>query len=345
MYMKPSILLLFGGESSEHDVSIKSAINVSRAIDTSKYMIHFGYIDRDGVWWHVDAVVDNPTGETKQLLPKLGEAAFVIEGTDKLIRPTVILPILHGRNGEDGSVQALAQLLHIPIVGCDMTSSAAAMNKYITKQIAMVNNIKVASFMVHHSADPIPQYEKISEQLGATLFIKPANAGSSIGVHKVVDQPQLEQALRDAHTHDTIVLIEQAINARELEVAVLGNYPTVEASAVSEVRSDGDFYSYESKYGKASTSKVVIPAELSPEISASLQLQAKQIFYLLGGSGLARVDFFLDKDTQDIYLNEVNTIPGFTDISVYPKAWEHAGVSYGQLIERLINLAVHTSAV
>lgn len=335
-----TVLLLFGGESTEHDVSVASAINVSQAIDPDRFTMAYGYIDRQGAWWSVNSVTKELPEGAKQLLPVLGTGSFIVGSPETIIQPDVILPIVHGRNGEDGSIQALGQLLHIPVVGCDMTSSAAAMNKYITKQLAIANNMRVVPFTVHYASDPILTYETVAEKLGATLFVKPANAGSSVGVHKVTNQVELEEALRDAHTHDEIVLVETAINARELEVAVLGNYPHVEVSEVSEVKPDSEFYSFASKYDESSKSEVVIPAEISPELTQELRQQAARIFHILGGSGLARVDFFIDANTQDIYLNEVNTIPGFTNISVYPKAWEHAGLSYGVLIEKLIQLAM-----
>ena len=335
-----TVLLLFGGESSEHDVSIASALNVSQAIDPEKFNLIYGYINKEGLLWFVGGISHDLPKNARQLLPILGAKAFAIEGTEDTIQPDVILPILHGRNGEDGSVQALGQLVHIPVVGCDMTASAAAMNKYITKLLAIANNLLVAPFKVHYAADPFPNYAEVAARLSPTLFVKPANAGSSVGVHKVTNQEELDAAITDAHTHDEIVLLESAINARELEVAVLGNYPNIEASAVAEVKPDGDFYSYESKYDEASTSEVMIPADIAPEVAQELRQQAIQVFRLLGASGMARIDFFIDKDSGDIYLNEVNTIPGFTNISVYPKAWEAAGVSYAQLIERLISLAL-----
>jgi D-alanine-D-alanine ligase len=337
-----TVLLLFGGESTEHDVSVSSARNVSQAVDTKKFRLIYGYISRDGVWVHVEKIDDALPKDAKQLLPILGKKSFKIEGTDTILKPDVILPILHGINGEDGSVQALAQLLHIPIVGCDMGASVSAMNKYITKQIAMANGIRVVPFTVHNIADAMPLYGLVADKLSNTLFIKPVSSGSSVGVHKVTNQAELEAALTDAHRHDKLVLIEKAIDARELEVAIIGNYPHIESSAVSEIKADGDFYTFESKYDASSASEAIIPAEISPEIATNLRQTAIRIFQLLGGSGMARIDFFIDKETQDIYLNEVNTIPGFTNISVYPKAWEHAGMSYSKLIERLIQLALES---
>jgi D-alanine-D-alanine ligase len=335
-----TVLLLFGGESTEHEVSVASATNVDQAIDKNKFTVIYSYIDRNGVWWRVDGIVTDLESGTKQLLPQFGRGTFLLEGTEITITPDVILAILHGKNGEDGTVQAVAQLLHIPIVGCDMTASAAAMNKYITKQVAMANNIRVSPFTIHYTTDSTPVYDEVAKKLSATLFVKPANAGSSVGVYKVTNQEELDKAITGAHMFDDIVLIEQAIDARELEIAVLGNYPAIEASVVGEIKAEGAFYSYESKYDESSQSSVVIPAEISPELSDELRRQAILIFHLLGCSGMARVDFFIDRNTHDIYLNEVNTIPGFTDISMYPKTWEYGGVSYAQLIERLITLAL-----
>jgi len=338
-----TVLLLFGGESSEHEVSIASATNVSKAIDSTKFEVVYGYIDRKGGWWLVDGVSDEKPDTARQLQPVLGGASFTAEGVEKAISPDVILPILHGRNGEDGSVQALAQLTHIPIVGCDMNAGAAGMNKYITKAVAIANNINVVPFRVHFVSDPTPDYETLTQSLGNVLFVKPVNAGSSVGVHKVSSQDELVVALEDAHTHDHVVLIEKAINARELEAAVLGNYPRIDVSVVGEITPDREFYSYESKYDEASTSEVMIPAAIDADMSDKIRLQAVQIFHLLGGSGLSRVDFFVDKDSDEIYLNEINTMPGFTDISMYSKLWAHSGVTYAQLVDKLIDLALEPS--
>jgi len=335
-----TVLLLFGGESSEHEVSLASAKNVSDVIDATKFDVVYGYIDKKGEWWLVDGVSETKPDAARRLQPVLGGASFTAEGIEKAIVPDVILPVLHGRNGEDGSVQALAQLMHIPIVGCDMTAGAAAMNKYLTKAVAIANNIKVVPFGLHFVSDPALDFNAVKENLGDTLFVKPVNAGSSVGVHKVTSQQELDAALADAHTHDSVVLIERAINGRELEVAVLGNYPKIDVSVVGEVMPEGEFYSYESKYDESSTSEVKIPAQIDAQQTDTIRLQAAQIFHLLGGSGLSRVDFFLDKDDGQIYLNEINTFPGFTNISMYPKLWAHSDVTYARLIEKLIELAL-----
>lgn len=339
MAKKTDVLLLFGGESSEHDISIASARNVYRAIDTNLYNVRLCYIDEAGKFWYVSDVVDHITSETKELLPHLGSKNFLTEDGEK-ISVDVVLPILHGRNGEDGAVQALAQLLHIPMVGCDMTSSSLAMNKVAAKRLVNDFGIPVVPYRVHHAPDEEPRFEDISESLGEVLFVKPVSAGSSIGVSKVTNQAELDTAISLAHTYDPVVLIEKAINARELEVAVIGNYPDITASVVGEINPDGEFYSYASKYDKKSTSGTVIPADISEETSDILRAYAVEIFRILGCSGLSRIDFFVDRTDDSIYLNEINTLPGFTDISMYPKLWQYEGISYSDLISRLIELAL-----
>jgi len=329
--------MLFGGESTEHEVSLASARNVSSALNKDKFAVKYGYIGKDGRWW-ITEKIDGDIHSDIELLPSLGNKSFI--AGDTVITPDVILPILHGKNGEDGSVQALAQLLHIPIVGCDMTSSALAMNKQATKEIAESVGIPIVPFTTHHIAGPMLDYGIVSAALGMKLFVKPANAGSSVGVSKVTEQDEFEAAINLAHQHDNVVLIEQAVDAQELEIAVLGNYPDIETSVVGEIKPDGDYYSYDSKYDEESTSAVVIPARISDELSENLQLMAKQIFEVLGCSGMARVDFFVNRADGAIYLNEVNTIPGFTDISMYPKLWNYSDVSYSELLERLIELAL-----
>lgn len=329
--------MLFGGESTEHDISIASAKNVLGALDPAKYDITLAFIDTQGRWWRASEVTGEKSENSVELYPALGQKAFVIE--NEVVEFDVILPVLHGSNGEDGSVQALAQLLHIPIVGCDMTASAVAMNKYITKQLAKVNDIPTVEFEVHRTADEPLSYEVLASKLGDTVFVKPAGAGSSVGVSKVTNQSELDTAINTAHIHDDLVLIERAINGRELEVAVLGNYPDVKTSGVGEIKPDREFYSFESKYDQSSSSETIVPADILPEQSETIKKYALQIFQTIGGSGLSRVDFFLSNDGQ-IYFNELNSIPGFTDISMYSKLWQHEGIGYNELIDTLIMLAL-----
>lgn len=343
---RPTVLVVFGGESSEHEVSIFSVRNVFAALDDNSYDIKLCYIDRSGKWWLLDSLESEIyIHDAPQLLPALGSAGFVTMPGGTIIKPDVILPILHGENGEDGSVQGLAQLLHIPIVGCDMTSSAASMNKLISKQIASVNDITVVPFEVYHVSDNRPDYDELSDVLGSVLFVKPVSRGSSMGVSKVQDQESLQAALDEAFKYDNAILIERAITARELEVAVLGDRPDIEVSVVGEIIPDGEFYSYESKYSSSSKSAVAIPAVVSDEVSMAIRGQARKIYEALGCGGMARVDFFLSDDGV-IYFNEINTIPGFTNISMYPKLWRAGGMTYPQLLNKLIQMRLpHESEI
>ncbi len=341
---RTTVLLLFGGESSEHDVSVSSARNVYAAIDDEKFDVILGYIDTEGKWWLLNTfqtVIE--TRGMSQLVPALGTGSFVTIPDNYTVHPDVILPILHGKNGEDGSVQGLAQLLHIPIVGCDVTASAVGMDKIKTKEVLGAHHIKVVPYEVHHAGAEIPEFHKLSMTLGCPMFVKPARSGSSVGVSKVYSEDELIEALALAHQHSDSVLIEQAITARELEVAVLGTPPKHHVSTVGEIISNADFYSYDDKY-KDGTSTVAIPAEIDSALTSRIQAMAGRIYELLGCTGLSRVDFFLSDDGV-IYLNEVNTLPGFTNISMYPKLWRSEGVSYPELIERLIADALGNATI
>jgi D-alanine-D-alanine ligase len=330
-------MLLFGGESSEHDVSISSARNVYAAIDDTKFDVQLGFIDTSGKWWLLESFDNNEvtTHNASQLVPVLGSESFMTIPHNRLIKPDVLLPILHGKNGEDGSVQGLAQLLHMPIVGCDMTASAICMDKLATKEILTAHTITTAAYDVHRRYDAAPDFNHLSMRLGSPMFVKPARAGSSVGVSKVYSEEELLHALELAHQHDETVLIERGVTGREVEVAVLGNPPHHQTSGVGEIKPGEDFYSYTAKYAASSSSQVIIPAELPDDIAERVRQQAGLVYEILGCKGLARVDFFLTEDNT-LYVNEVNTLPGFTNISMYPKLWRAEGVSYAQLIERLI---------
>lgn len=337
---RPTVLLLFGGESSEHDVSVSSARNVYAAIDDDVYNVLLGYIDQAGKWWLLEQIgMTIDTHGAPQLVPVLGSGNFLTIPHNNVLRPDVILPILHGKNGEDGSVQGLAQLLHIPIVGCDMTSSVLCMDKVATKEILRANGIKMVPYEKHVVGQDTPDFNKLSMRLGSPVFVKPSRAGSSVGVSKVYTEEEFIAALDEAHRHDSVALVEAGIAGREIEVAVLGNPPYHQASVAGEIEPEGDFYSYDSKYSSTSQSKITIPAAISTEQLQKVRQWALKAYELLGCSGLARVDFFLEADGT-IYLNELNTLPGFTNISMYPKLWRHEGISYAQLIERFISLAL-----
>jgi D-alanine-D-alanine ligase len=334
---RTSVMLLFGGQSPEHAVSISSARNVYAAIDDTKFDVLLGYIDPQGKWWLLEnfgSEID-PHGAL-QLAPALGSGSFITFPGSRVVKPDVILPILHGENGEDGSVQGLAQLLHIPIVGSDVTASALCMDKLLTKEILQQHDIVVTPYEVHRRFAEMPDFNHLSMRLGSPMFVKPTRAGSSVGVSKVYSEEELARALETAHEYDEVALIERGISGRELEVAVLGNPPNHEVSGVGEIKPpSGDFYSYDAKYATTSTAQVIIPAVLDEPVAERIRMVAGRAYEVLGCKGLARIDFFLADDGM-VYLNEINTLPGFTNISMYPKLWRERGVSYSQLIERLI---------
>lgn len=337
--MKQTVLLLFGGESSEHEVSIASATNVYEVIDKTIYDILPVYIDRMGGWWLLESFDQYMNfSASKQIVPVFGEGAFRILQSD-MLRPDVIFPVLHGKNGEDGSVQAVAQLLHIPVVGCDMIASGLCMDKVATKQVMQANNVSVVPYIIHLTDESLPNIDDVVTDLGLPLFVKPSRAGSSVGVVKVHTKEEFAEAVNKAHQHDKTVLIEKAVQAREIEVSVFGTPPYHQISQPGEVKPGAEFYSYEDKYDGASTSSLVIPAELSEDKMTEIQELGKKIYRLLGCKGMARVDFFLTPD-GDVYLNEVNTLPGFTNISMYAKLWQNQGVSGAQLTDALIRDAL-----
>lgn len=333
-------MMLFGGESSEHEVSVSSARNVFAALDDTKYDVVLVFIDKSGKWWLIDNMSDPiDVSNAPQLLPVLGTGSFITRHSNDQINPSVIFPILHGDNGEDGTVQGLASLMHIPIVGCGVLASAVAMDKVFTKELLEHNGIKTVPYEVHIAGEALSSFHQLSEKLGSPLFVKPANSGSSVGVSKVNNDEELSVALASAHEHDKKVLIEKAITARELEIAVLGSGSTAHVSGVGEIRPDRDFYSYESKYDSSSQTQAIIPADLPDEVSNQIKDIAKRAYLVIGCEGLARIDFFLSDDSI-IYLNEINTLPGFTNISMYPKLWRQEGVSYSALIDALISDAL-----
>ena len=325
------LLLVFGGESSEHAVSIESARNVYKALDKQKYQVHLVYITPEGKWLLVHGIDDTRGDEIRVVM---GEKKLLTSAGDALAID-VMFPVLHGKNGEDGTVQGMAKLLHLPCVGPGLIGAAVAMDKDITKRLLRDGGVPVVNWVTWHSNDPMPVYSEVAAKLqSAVLFVKPANAGSSVGVSKVHDHQQFGAALHIAAQHDSFVLIEPAVEAREIEVAVLGS-EAPQVSTPGEVIPGDEFYSYDDKYTSRSTATTYIPAELDGELAKRIQAHARQAYLLTRGRGMARVDFFVTA-TGEVYLNEINSIPGFTNISMYPKLWEYDGVDYGTLLDYLI---------
>ena len=336
------VLLIFGGESSEHEVSINSATNVLAALDTARYDIKLCYIDRAGEWRLVETI-EARNQPSPHLTPQLGQRSLLIDGADPL-PIDVIIPVLHGKNGEDGSVQGLAQLLHIPYVGPSLLSAAVTMDKDMTKRLALDAHVPVVPWRTLANDAPRPTFAEIADELGTPVFIKPSRAGSSVGVNKVHSAEAFTAALDEAFRHDDIVLIEQAITAREIELAVLGRGTSARVSMPGEILPGEEFYSYDDKYSASSTSRVVIPAEVDESVATELQRLALAAYQATGGRGMARVDFFLDP-TGQIFLNEINSIPGFTNISMYPKLWEASGLSPQALVDELIKEALASHSI
>lgn len=339
---KTVVLLVFGGESSEHDVSINSARNIFASMDGEKYDTKLCFIDQHGKWWLLDAWTENLERHGGvQLIAAPGSKSFMTVPGNSVLHIDVIFPALHGKNGEDGTVQGLAALLGVPIVGCDVTASAVCMDKAITKQILMASGIKTAKFHLHRRGENIPSYEEIAKDLGEVFFVKPARAGSSVGVSKVHGAEEYMPAVKGALQHDDRVLIEEFIDGRELELAVLGNPPKQQVSGVGEIISGAEFYDYEDKYADTSAAQVLTNVEMSDELLAKLQDTASRTYAALGCRGLSRVDFRMKGNVP--YVLEVNTMPGFTNISMYPKLWRASGMHYPELVDKLIQLAMKDS--
>lgn len=342
MMKRPTVLLVYGGESSEHDVSLASAKNVYGAVDRQLYSVRLCYIDKDGNWWLHDEWLDEPDGAGKIRLAVVpGTKTLTTVPDNEPIDIDVIFALLHGKNGEDGTMQGLAQMAHIPMVGCNVESSAVCMNKDVTKRLVSAAGTKVVPWSVVRPEDDVASLMERATSVSKTgpWFVKPSRAGSSVGVSKVTELAQLESAVATAFKHDTLVLIEAAVSGRELEVAILGNPPSHRASGVGEIIPGSEFYDYDDKYSPASSSRAVLNASLPGSLSEAIRKQALDAYAALGCTGLARVDFLLS-DEQVPYMNEVNTLPGFTDISMYPKLWNEAGMTQEQLVSRLIELAL-----
>jgi len=351
--------ILFGGKSAEHEISLLSAKNVYDAIDRTKFEPVLIGIDKTGRWLLNDAkkfllnsddasrIKLNPDGKTIALRPDSG--GMISAENMGNINIDVVFPILHGPFGEDGTIQGLLKLADIPFVGPGVLGSAAGMDKDVMKRLLRDAGIPIGKFLTVKSHEKMPSFAEIQAALvhsgknsGVPFFIKPANMGSSVGISKVYNDAELSTALKEAFLYDTKVIIEEYIPGREIECAVLGNEEPL-ASLPGEIIPSHEFYSYGAKYLDEKGAALIIPAKLDREIIKRIQELAVKVFKTLCCEGLSRVDFFLKENsgTQgDIIVNEINTMPGFTRISMYPKMWEASGVSYTDLITRLIELAV-----
>lgn len=346
--MKKTIAVLFGGQSSEHEVSCVSVQTVVSNIDKSLYEIILVGITKDGRWLLADSLDSVKSGQWKESRTKVvlspdaqDRCVWIIRNENaQSIAIDVVFPVLHGLYGEDGTVQGILELAKIPYVGCGVLSSAVTMDKLYTKLLVKTLGIRQADFVAvvkSELRDMDKAVAKVEEKLAYPVFVKPCNAGSSQGVSKAFDRAELEKALRLAAEHDRKILVEETIIGRELECAVLGG-EECKASGVGEVLAAADFYDYEAKYHNEE-SKTDIAPKLPEGKEEEIRKAAIAIFKALDCFGLSRVDFFLTKDTNEVVFNEINTIPGFTAISMYPMLWEAKGISREQLVARLIQSA------
>jgi D-alanine-D-alanine ligase len=340
MAKRLTVALLFGGRSGEHEVSLRSASSVAQAL-LKTHDVRPVLIDKRGRWLLQADVEPQPSGGTPVSLAPLpddeGRLRRLADGAE-LVRPDVYFPMLHGTFGEDGTIQGLFELAAVPYVGAGVAASAAAMDKEMMKALFAHAGLPQGPWRVLRGRDQEAE-DSVLRELGLPLFVKPANLGSSVAVSKVKSSTDLDRALLAAFSFDTKVLLEAAVDARELEVSVIGN-TSPEASLPGEIVPDREFYDYDSKYSPESRTELVLPARLDAAQTAEIRDLAVAAFRAVGAHGYARVDFFLEKPTGRLLVNEINTIPGFTSISMFPKLWELSGLSAPDLVARLVDLAV-----
>jgi D-alanine-D-alanine ligase len=349
---KIKVAVIFGGKSAEHEISLMSAKNVVNALDPSKYEAVLIGINPQGHWKYLNEAktllnsgkltrFSEKQKNTKEVavIPGNENTSLTMDGEASKI--DVVFPVLHGPFGEDGTVQGMLKLLNVPYVGPDVLGSSVCMDKEVMKKLLRDSHIAVAKWVTirRHEKDQWA-YAKIAKELGNTVFVKPANMGSSIGVHKVTSEAEFKTALADALQYDNKILVEQQIHGKEIECSVLGN-ENPKASIPGEVivQSKDGFYSFDAKYVDENGAQIKIPADLSQNLTKKVQQTAIEAFKSLCCEGMARVDMFVTKD-EKVYVNELNTIPGFTNISMYPKMWEASGISYADLVDELIRLAI-----
>lgn len=354
---KLNLVVIFGGQSSEHDISCISVQTVAKAIHQDTYDVTYIGITKEGHWLLADSLASIEDGSWRSsdtsaiLSPDATRKELILSSphgvTTKKI--DVIFPVLHGMYGEDGTIQGLFEMAQIPYVGCGVLASAAGMDKVYTKIIVDDLGINQADYVLVRAADVAEaetdsslmdiQVKRVEDKLNYPVFIKPSKAGSSKGVSKAHNREELIAGLKLAAQHDTKILVERNIVGREIECAVLGSAAKVEASGVGEILAAAEFYDFDAKYTNAE-SKTVISPELPEGKTEEIRNAAKAIFAALDGYGLSRVDFFLEKDTNKVIFNEINTLPGFTSISMYPMLWRAQGLDIEELVEKQIQLAL-----
>jgi D-alanine-D-alanine ligase len=351
MKKKLRVALLFGGKSAEHEISLISARNIVEAMDKNKYDVVAVGIDKQGRW-HLDQGARLLRGQeqSKVEFKDAKNVAAVLPGQTRtpMVRPStgaafgpvdVVFPVLHGPFGEDGTIQGLLKLANVPFVGAGVLGSAVGMDKDVMKRLLRDARIPIAKFLAFQRADMNRvSFAQVKKALGLPLFVKPANLGSSVGINKVTNKDNFRRAIEDAFRYDNKIVIEEFVSGREIECSVLGNEKPI-ASLPGEIIVQQDFYSYDAKYIDDKGARFEIPARLPKTVVKKIRALALRAYRVLCCEGMARVDFFLRANGQ-VVVNEINTIPGFTKISMYPKMWQASGISYSRLIDRLIKLAL-----
>ncbi|TDT68066.1 D-alanine--D-alanine ligase [Hypnocyclicus thermotrophus] len=346
---KISLGLIFGGESQEHEVSLQSAKNIYDAIDKNKYDVKLIGVDKKGNWFLFNKnFLENENNPKNIKLKNTGiELGFSLKGknsklidlrTYKEINIDIVFSIIHGTIGEDGALQGMLRILNIPFIGAGILGSAVGMDKEIMKRLLVNAGIKTSKYITIRKYELI-DYNKLEETLGYPMFVKPANMGSSVGISKAKNKKELEESIEKAFKYDNKIIIEEFIKGREIECAILEKNGEVLASGIGEIVPNLDkheFYSYEAKYIDENGANLEIPAKLEKKIVNKVQEIAKEVFKILECKDIARIDSFLCKN-GDIYVNEINTLPGFTKISMYPKLWNKEGIAYSELIDILIS--------
>ena len=335
--VKQTLILLYGGRSAEREVSVLSAESVMRAVNYDKFSVKTYFITKAGNFIKTQEFTEKPSADEKLMTNDTVDFSQQVKPSDIHQENAVVFPVLHGPMGEDGSIQGFLEVLRLPYVGCNILSSSVAMDKITTKRILESAGIPQVPYVAVIEGENLEEkIAEIEEKLTYPIFTKPSNMGSSVGISKSENQEELRAALDLAFKYDSRVLVEQGVNARESEVGLLGNYD-VKSTLPGEVVKDVAFYDYEAKYVDNKIT-MDIPAKISDEVISVMRTNAETAFRALGGQGLARCDFFYTEE-GDIFLNELNTMPGFTQWSMYPLLWENMGLPYSELIEKLVNLA------
>lgn len=337
---KLNVMVIFGGKSGEHEVSLMSATSILNVMDRDKYNIIPVGITKEGIWKLYNGPIEEiVTSKWEELGEDMDLFSLSKDNREKV---DIVFPVLHGPFGEDGRLQGLLEMLNLPYVGAGVLASSVGMDKVVTKQLASFANIPQAKYIDTIENDYRENIKEvitnIETQLGYPVFVKPANLGSSVGISKAKNREELIEAIELAFEYDRKIVVEEGINAREIECSVLGN-DEPKASVLAEIIPGKEFYDYEDKYIDGN-SRFEIPANIPKEITVEIQNLAIKVYKLLNCTGLARVDFFVEKVTNKIYFNEINTMPGFTQISMYPKMWEATGIKYKDLIDKLIDLGI-----